>query len=199
VHLILCHLKRIKLDANREINEGAAGNADAGQAWTEYHGFIDQATTAVIARDSRGLYVDLHGHGHDKQRLELGYLLTASAYDVTDATLDAGGALSTSSLHAAKPPATASTSALLRGPTSLGGLLEPQFPAVPSPTNASPGADPYFDGGYSTDRHTAKLPGLQIESNFAGVRDSATNRAAFADALVSAVRTFAKQHLGLTF
>jgi hypothetical protein len=198
VHLVICHLKRTKLDANRELLEAAQGNPDAVTAWGEYHAFVDQAIATLKTRYPAGIYVDLHGHGHDKQRLELGYLLTAATLDLSDAGLDAGPYRSSSSLRLAN--ASSSTfSAMLRGPMSFGGLLEPGFPSVPSPTMASPGADPYFDGGYSTDRYAAKLAGLQIESNFTGVRDTAVHRAAFAEALVTAVTAFAAKYLGVTF
>jgi len=196
VHLVICHLRRTKLDANREVVEAAQGHADAIQAWTEYHGFIETAMRDAATRSGRGLYVDLHGHGHVKQRLELGYLLGGSVLDRSDADLDAGGFALQSSLRLAMLYATASFSQVLRGPTSLGARLVP-FPSVPSPADPSPGADPFFDGGYSTARHTATLPGLQIESHFAGVRDSAASRAAFATALVEAVLAFLRDHLGL--
>jgi len=76
-------------------------------------------------------------------------------------------------------------------------LLEAAVRAVPSPSEPSPGSDPYFDGGYSTSRHTTTLPGLQIESHFPGVRDTATSRAAFGHALATAVVTFLQRHGGL--
>lgn len=200
-HLIVCELKRTKLDANREVVEAAQGNASAVTAWNEYHAFVEQATRAAIAQSGTGFYIDLHGHGHDIQRLELGYLLTASQLALTDAQLDAGNFVSTSSLIRAMPRTSAKFSEVLRGASSLGGLLglsSPSVPSVPSPLAAAPGSDPYFDGGYSTDRHTATLPGLQIESNFTGVRDNATSRAAFSGVLVEAIRTFVSRHLGVS-
>lgn len=42
-HIIYCNLKRTKIDCNREIIEGACGNAEAIQAWNEFHNFIDTA------------------------------------------------------------------------------------------------------------------------------------------------------------
>jgi len=198
-HLIICHLKRTKLDANREIVEAAQGNADAIQAWTEYHAFIERAITEVNSGHGSGVYIDLHGQSHAIQRLELGYLLSAATLDLTDAQLDGGVYAAQSSLHLVSSVAAPQFSQLLRGPTSFGGLLAARLPSVPSPSDPSPGADPYFDGGYSTDRHTALLPGLQIESNFSGVRDSAASRSAFGDALATAVATFANLHLGLNF
>jgi hypothetical protein len=197
-HVVIVHLRRTKLDANRELVEAAQGNADAINAWTEYHAFIEQAMAAVRQRSGTGFYIDLHGHGHAIARLELGYLLTAGTLDGTNAQLDAAGIGATSSLRLIASSSPLPFSALLRGPTSLGGLLEPGVPSVPSPSNPSPGADEYFNGGYSTSRHTATLPGLQIESHFEGVRDTAASRAAFADSLVRAIATFLQTHLRLT-
>jgi hypothetical protein len=198
IHLVICHLRRTKLDANREVVEAAQGNADALRAWTEYHGFVEMATAEVVRRDGRGFYIDLHGHGHPTARLELGYLLSSSELSLTDAQLDSGGLAASSSLKRMLPYTTASFSELLRGSTSLGGLLS-AVPSVPSPTSPSPGSDAYFTGGYSTERHSSTLPAVQIESHFGGVRDTAASRTAFAQHLVTAVRTFADRHLGLKF
>ena len=100
-----------------------------------------------------------------------------------DAQLNAGY-LAGSSLRTL-PPLQRPFAEILRGETSLGGMLAARgFPAVPSPAMPSPGIDPYFDGGYNTSRHTLnQVVGLQIESHYAGVRDSDANRRAFAAAL----------------
>jgi len=198
-HIVIVHLRRTKLDANRDISEGAAGNAAAIQAWNEYHAFIEQAMAVVRLRSGTGFYIDLHGHGHAKQRLELGYLLSASTLDGTNAQLDAPSVASASSLRLIAQSASLPFSDLLRGPTSLGGFLQPEVASVPSPSIPTPGADEYFSGGYSTSRHTTTMPGLQIECNFSGVRDTASNRASFAGRLVRAVASFAQAHLGLVF
>jgi hypothetical protein len=196
-HLVISHLRRTKLDANREVVEATGGNALAQTAWTEYHAFIEQAATRVVSASGRGLYVDLHGHGHAIQRLELGYLLAASSLNLSDAQLNGGAFASQSSLRLALPHTNLTFADLLRGPQSLGGLLGSAQPAVPSPAMPSPGSDPYFDGGYSTERHTARLPGVQIETNFSGVRDSGATRAAAADRMAAAIVSFLQQHLQL--
>ncbi len=197
VYLVLCHLRRTKLDANREVVEAAQGNGEAIQAWNEYHGYLDQATREVASRVGRGIYVDLHGHGHAKARLELGYLLTGTVLDRSNAELDSQGVATQSSLRLAMMFTASSFSEVLRGASSLGARLAP-VPSVPSPADPSPGADPFFEGGYSTSRHTATIPGLQIESHFAGVRDTATSRATFAATLVEAMLAFLRDHLGIS-
>jgi hypothetical protein len=197
-HLILCHLRRTKLDANREVSEAAQGNADAVQAWTEYHDFVGQAAREVVARSGRGFYIDLHGHGHTVQRLELGYLLSSTTLDRSDAELNGGNTASQSSLRLLMLTTPKTFAEALRGTSSLGGLLAASTASVPSPATPSPGNDDYFTGGYSTERHSATLPGLQIESHFTGIRDTAASRIFFAEALVAALVTFVSTHLGLT-
>ena len=197
-HVVICHLRRTKLDANREVVEAAQGNSEAIQAWTEYHAFIDTAIQRARAQIGRGFYIDLHGHGHAIPRLELGYLLSPAVLDLSDAELNAGPYAGQSSLAAAMGTMPVSFAELLRGPTSFGGLLA-SVPSVPSPDVKSPGTDPYFNGGYSTDRHTQSIPGLQIEAHYIGARDTPASRAALATALVAAVRAFAATHLALIF
>ena len=93
-----------------------------------------------------------------------------------------------------------SFSGVLRGSASLGTLLEAAgYPSVPSTSTPAPGtSDPYFSGGYSTQRHGCagggSICGLQIEHNYTGVRDNATNRASYAAALVRVYETYLAQN-----
>jgi hypothetical protein len=201
-HVIICRLKRTKIDANREIVEAAEGNRLAQRAWFEFHSFAEAARRAVTGRYGTGFYIDLHGHGHDIQRLELGYLLTSTDLGLSDAMLDQPAYRTKSSLRAVSLAAGETYSMLVRGSSSLGALLTAQgFPAVPSPAQPAPGVDPYFNGGYNTARYGSSgggtMSGLQIESNFTGVRDTQANRQRFAQALASALDTFFAAHLGI--
>lgn len=198
-HLIVSHLKRTKLDPNREVVEGAAGNAAAITAWGEFQAFVDTARRAAVARHGFAVYIDLHGHGHPVARLELGYLLSAATLNLGDAQLNAAY-LAGSSLRTL-PPLQRPFAEILRGETSLGGMLAAHgFPAVPSPAMPSPGNDPYFDGGYNTNRHTVQgVVGLQVESHYAGVRDSDANRRAFAAALADALDQWVQLHVRMAW
>ena len=191
-HIIINRLHRSRLDANREIGEGACGNSQAQKAWTEYHEFIEIAKARITADFPRGWYTDLHGHGHAIARLELGYDLSADVLRLSDATLDAASTFeNASSIRAFSADSPLSFSALLRGSTSLGTLLVGAgYPSVPSAQDAAPQeGDAYFNGGYSTERHSCKstgsVCGVQIEANFAGVRDTPEHRAAFASAIAT--------------
>jgi hypothetical protein len=198
-HVVISHLDRSKLDPNRELEEAAQGDPFAARAWEEYHRYLEIARRQV-ADDGGGLYLDMHGHGHAIGRLELGYLLTAEELGAPDGELDANGAAAASSLRGLAARSPLPFSSLLRGPTSFGGLLEQNgVRAVPSPSDPSPGTDPYFSGGYSTQRHGSSTDGgivsaIQVEHHRRGLRDTAANRRAYADRLVRTIVRFLAEH-----
>jgi hypothetical protein len=200
-HLVLCHLHRSKLDANREVTEAAQDNPFAEWAWTEYHAFIDTAKARTTNTFGDGLYLDIHGHGHEVQRLELGYLLTGTELALTDAALEAGAYATESSVRALVARSDSSFASIVRGAVSLGGLLAAQgYRTVPSPAEPDPGGAPYFSGGYSTARHGSRDGGsvsaVQVEANWEGVRDTQAGVQAFADSLGSALLVYFDAHFG---
>jgi hypothetical protein len=205
-HVIISRLSRRKLDPNRALQEAACGDAEAITAWSEFQAFVDSAKAAVARKSGKGWYMDMHGHGHEIQRLELGYLLSGAALDRTDAQLNSNPAYEdTSSIRSISRSSPLSFAELLRGPSSLGAMYAAQgFPAVPAPAMTGPQGAAYFDGGYNTARHGCGIEasagvicGVQIESNFTGVRDNAVNRARFAGATATVLSAFLKQHWNL--
>jgi hypothetical protein len=200
-HIIISHLRRTKLDPNRDVEEAAQGSPQAENAWDEFHGFIEVATEEVERRYGAGVYLDLHGHGHAILRVELGYLLSAGDLARTDAELDGPVFAQASSLRALATAVEMPFSRLLRGPTSLGGFLGDEgVPSVPSPGDPDPGTAPYFSGGYATARHGSRdggtVIGAQMELHRVGIRDTHENRLAFGDALAAAVEAFMMEHYG---
>lgn len=201
-HVIISHLRRTKLDPNREIGEAAQENPFAELAWHEFQAYIDTATAAVTRTYGAGFYIDLHGHGHAVPRAELGYLLSSSQLNRTDAEIDAQGLEAQSSIRALSQASPLSFSQLLRGASSLGGYLQAEgVRSVPSPSDPSPGADAYFSGGYNTDRHGSRaagraVSGVQIELHMPGIRDTDANRRAFGVALARALEAFMLEHYG---
>jgi hypothetical protein len=205
-HVVVNHLARHKLDPNRPSDEAACGNDEARVAFDEWHGFIDAAKKAAVARDGKAWYMDMHGHGHAKQRLELGYLLTTAQLDLSDAALDNIPALQdTASIRTISEASPLSFSALLRGPASLGTLYADNgFPSIPSSGDPRPNGDTYFSGGDNTRRHACgaegtatNVCGVQIESNYTGVRDNAANRDRFGDATAVVLERWLATHWGL--
>jgi Secretion system C-terminal sorting domain len=201
-HLIISNLHRKKLDPNREIVEAAQGIPAAEVAWREFHGFITSARNAVISSQKRGILIDIHGHGHTIQRLELGYLLEVSDLQQSDSALSAQTHVDESSIRrlVADNLARRNLAQLVRGSQSLGTLMATaNYPSVPSAAMLTPNTgEPYFNGGYITDvygsRNNSAVDAIQIETHYTGVRDNATNQANFGRQLAAALKTFLTQH-----
>jgi hypothetical protein len=198
-HLVLCHLRRTKLDANRELAVAAQGSPAASQAWSEFHGYIETARRAVESASGRGLLIDLHGHAHPAGRIELGYLIQPSDLNRDDRELNQPEWAALSSLQNSLLISGHSLSNLLRGPESLGASLEARgYSSLPGPQRPRPGQEAYFRGGYVTQRHgKGGLDAIQIETPFRTVRQTPATRAAFADAVADALITYLRQNLKL--
>lgn len=200
VHLVMNLLHRIKMEPNREIV--ASGNSDitAGQAWRAYHNALAQAKQTVIQKFGKGLLIDIHGHGHPIQRLELGYLLSGSDLQRNDSQLDA--LASASSIVNLTTPASGSypLSSLVRGTYAFGTLLhQGGYASVPSQTDPYPQTDePYFNGGYITGQYGSlqggTLDAIQIEHNMTGVRDTKANRIRYAQVLATVIDAYLQRY-----
>lgn len=193
-HVILCRLHRTKVDCNREIKEAAQGNPGAEAAWNEFHKACNTACETVTREQGCGLFLDIHGHRHEDQRVELGYLLTARQLELSNTALD-GDALNgeKSSIRELITRSGRNLSALVRGPNSLGSLLEARsILCVPSPTKPAPtpGAD-YFSGAYDVQAHGSRdggtISAIQLECPWKGVRDTPDNQRAFVAALAESL------------
>lgn len=197
-HLVICHLARVKLDANREIKEAAQGNATAEKAWHEYHGFLDEAEKSVLQKYPKGLYLDIHGHSHDKQRVELGYLLGKDEIQWPPQRLNLPEVAARSSIRLLDQSSDEDFAGLLRGPSSLGGLLEQRgVPCIPAPGAKVESADLYFNGGYNTETHGssdgAGLDAIQLEVP-RQFRNEKLDREALARALADALGPYFEKH-----
>jgi N-formylglutamate amidohydrolase len=199
-HVVICRVTRKKVDCNREIKEGAEGNPLTEQTWKEFQAYLDAAQEAVVKKHGRGFYIDLHGHGHENQRLELGYLHSADQLELSDDEINKSPYPAESSLKAIAARGSVPYSDLLRGQHSFGALMEARgFLCSPSPSNPHP-KSPYFRGGYNTGRHArdaAPLAGLQIESHSRGVRDTPESRKKFADAIAGTLDEYLKMNMDM--
>ncbi len=169
-YVILNNLHRKKMDPNREIHEAAQENIVAESAWKEYHSFIDTAKQLITQRFGKGFYMDVHGHGHKNQQVEIGYCLNSEALGETDETLNEFPYCEMTSLVNLLKISRYTHSQLLRDTASFGAFLEKySIRATPSPRIPYPHDEKFFGGGYSTQRHTADVAspifGLQLETN----------------------------------
>lgn len=173
-HVIINLLHRKKFDANRDIGDAADGNLTVEDAWYGYHEFIESAKEQVVADYGKGIFLDIHGHAHPIQRIELGYLLSKEELKLEDSELNLPSLIQESSIKSlvSDNVQNHSHSELLRGTNSFGTLLVNMgFPSVPSISDPFPeGSDPYFSGGYNTQRHGSrdneeKIDAIQLELN----------------------------------
>ena len=201
-HVIVSHLRRRKLDANREIVEAAQGSPHAELAWEQFHDWIVTARSIVASDFEGGMFFDIHGHSHAIERVELGYLLTSDELNRSDAALDALAVVRRTSIREIGRTTTTPFSKVLRGPTSFGGLLAAEdVRSVPSPADPGPGADPYWRGGYNTRIHGSLddgevVSGIQLEHHLRGIRDTVENRSAYAEKVARVIREFMLEHFG---
>ncbi|MCE1189490.1 MAG: hypothetical protein LWX56_10140 [Ignavibacteria bacterium] len=197
-HIIINQLHRSRLDANRNVEEAAAGNDLAKEAWEDYHHFIEYASSVVANEYGKGLYIDLHGHHHDIQQLELGYLLAPEELQLPDSLLNTDYFIEKSSIrHMVRNTVEPLTfMEIVRGKKSLGAMfVQHGYQAVPSPDfETPPTEDLYFPGGYDTYRHGSSgsgvIDGIQIETNIKGLRDNAGNIARFAKTMTDVVTEY---------
>lgn len=198
-HIIINLLHRRKFDANRDIGDAADGNATVEMAWQNYHDFIEAAETQVQTDYGKGLFLDIHGHAHTIQRIELGYLLSGSELALSDDQLNTDIWIQESSIRslAGSNIQGLSHAQLLRGAESFGSLMHNKnFPSVPSATEPFPNdGEPYFSGGYNTQRHgsvdgVGTIDAIQLELN-SNIRFDSGLRAS----LISALKTTANEYI----
>jgi hypothetical protein len=170
--VVINNLHRKKLDANREIVEAAEGDPRAEAAWQAYHSAIEEARAEVVDRHEAGLFLDVHGHDHPNDWLELGYLLDNDDLDASDAELDGATYADGTSVAELVDRSGRPLSAIVRGAVSFGALMEDRgYPSVPSPETPSPGEEAFYNGGHNTERYGSldggTVSGFQLE--YAGV------------------------------
>ncbi|MFN0076241.1 MAG: hypothetical protein ACKVY0_07190 [Prosthecobacter sp.] len=202
-HAIFSRLHRTRLDPNREIKEAAQGEPTAEAAWHRFHDSAQNARDVVMKKHGHGLLLDIHGHRHLDQRVELGYLIKGELLKAGDAELNANAALiATTSIRELDQRSPQSFAALLRGPQSLGGLLEFRgFRCLPSPTKDNPSLlAGYFSGAYDVLAHGSRDGGtvsaIQVECPWNNVRDRPENQRRFARALADSLGVYFEVHFG---
>ncbi|WP_395750419.1 hypothetical protein [Prosthecobacter sp.] len=202
-HVIISRLSRSKLDPNRDLEEAAQGDPTAIAAWHRFHDSTQKACNAVMKKSGMGLLLDIHGHRHLDQRVELGYLVKAEVLKHSDAELNADAALiASTSIRDLDKRSPQSFAQLLRGPQSLGALLEFRgFRCMPSGSKSNPAfLAGYFSGAYDVTAHGSSKSGtvsaIQVECPWNNVRDTPENQRRFAIALADSLGVYFEVHFG---
>ena len=207
-HVILCKLKRTKLDANRDSIEAAQENKYALRAWQEYHHYIEVAKKKITNDQGSGLFLDIHGHGINPDgfydlRTWLGYLISSEELDQSNGVLNTNSYQSKSSISAWVDSSSYSFIEVLRGKVSFGSILDSLgYKSLPSINDISPDGMRYFSGGYNTARHGSRSGGvissIQIELPKPGIRDNQSTWSSYSKALNSTINEYYKVHLNRT-
>lgn len=202
-HAIFSRLHRTKLDPNRDLEEAAQGDPTAVAAWHRFHDSTQKACDSVMKKSGVGLLLDIHGHRHLDQRVELGYLIKAEMLKHSDAELNADTALiASTSIRDLDKRSPQTFAELVRGPQSLGGLLEFRgFRCMPGPSKANPAfLAGYFSGAYDVSAHGSSTGGtvsaIQVECPWNNVRDVPENQRRFARALADSLGVYFDVHFG---
>lgn len=207
--IVICHLSRKNVDQNRDMEEATCGNAAMQKPWHTFHNYIDTALAMAVKAYGSSLYIDLHGHGHPNQRLELGYSLNAAELPEISSDKGLTDLAKKSTLKnlidinkGTKAPSDFKN--LMIGDHAFGTLITSKgSPAIPSKQDPyiSDGGK-YFNGGYNTRRYTSaqypKVYGWQIESNYKGVRDPA-GAPVFSKAFADSIMEFLKKNTTTEF
>ena len=204
-HVILCKLKRTKLDANRDSIEAAQENKYALRAWQEYHHYIEVAKKKITNDQGSGLFLDIHGHGINPDgfydlRTWLGYLISSEELDQSNGALNTNSYQSKSSISAWVDSSSYSFIEVLRGKVSFGSILDSLgYKSLPSINDLSPDGMRYFSGGYNTARHGSRSGGvissIQIELPKPGIRDNQSTWSSYSKALNSTISEYYNIHL----
>ena len=201
-YMVLTKIHRIKIDLNRSLETSICEDHTSNELWQLFHQQIEGYRRDVAQKYGRGLLIDIHGHGHPIQRIELGYLITSQQLrnasnegNFNDLNMN----VSIKSL-VSNHPENQPLDQILLGRNSLGTLLTSQgFPAVPSEQDPAPNVgDPFFSGGTNTknygSRDGGKIDAIQMELNRQGLRQDSENRQEFSRVFAQIISTYMHYH-----
>lgn len=196
-YIIINHIARRKVDQNRPLDYAACGDEKGMEAWHNFHSAADSTLAHAVQEFGYAFYIDLHGHGHSNQRLELGYALAKGDLQKTFKRQDMEKYAAKSSMaNYIKKYPDADIWELLFGEHAFGTYINHGgIPATPSMQDPHPvDNEAFFGGGYNTRRYTSSdypdVFGLQIEMHYRKARDSKANTRTFAKSLGRAYFSF---------
>lgn len=200
-HVIINDLSRGKMEPNRAMADAYLTHPEMEIAWNEYHNFLRVARAMIKKNVGKGVYLDMHGHAHVKNRIEVGYLLNNNQLNSEDASLDL--LAFRSSVFAVGKVSTSKFSVLVNGDKAYGTLLANNAcPSVPSKQDPYPFEDEYFSGGYCTATYGSRnsndnISAIQLETPGPIIRDNETLRIASSGRMARATIQFMKLNYGL--
>jgi hypothetical protein len=218
-HVILNHLSRSKVDMNRQLSEASEDPATE-TAWHDYHRFVHHAELLVRCVHGTGFFLDVHTNGVASTTgyngaphpyVELSYALTNDELNQSDSAVRQLAEIS--SIRGLVESSGEDFLDLIRGPTSLGGLLQAEsWGVLPSPAHTRPNGLSYYSGAYTCRRHGSgdydpgseedpdvgfiEVSAAQVEIPYLIALDS-VDHVTFARDLASSVITYVETYLDL--
>lgn len=154
-YYIYSDIHRSRVDLNREIEEGAQGNAKAEKIWNDWNNALTEFKEQVSFKYNKGLYIDIHSH-NKSDKFEIGYGLNVQDYLAVRKNKPI---YNKSTMYAAKKSG-ASEYFSLFGNTSFPHLLESYGYKVLVPTSEAG----YLNGGRNIRKFKSnQIAAVQIE------------------------------------
>jgi len=199
-HAVIMNLARIKVDANRPLDEATTNDRKAIASYKSFHDFIEESKRSVEKNHFKGLYLDIHGQSHSHNAIEFGYLLPNSILRNDNNKLEEYDGYSSIKAQMNFSPFTFSEQ--IRGNFSLGTLMSDRgYDSIPSCTKPYANDDnEYFEGAHNTKTHGSLIDGdisaIQVEFPY-NCRESKEARKDTAKALVSSLIEYMLIHYGV--
>lgn len=196
-HMIINHIASNRMIAVGTQDYAAGDHADARQAWEDFHRFILDAKEEVMLGWGKGHYFEFHTNGWPEYWINIGVGVSAKYLNGSDEVLRKRASFST--VRYLVEGEEADFLEILRGPTSLGGLLETRgYLVVPSPDIPRPGEGGFFYAGWNTWEHGSSYGGTidatHIETHWQYINNGAENREAYSRDLGEAILVFMDTH-----
>ena len=196
-HMIISHLHPSVMNPVREIDTAAGTHPDARNAWNEFHNFIDTSKFEITNNWGAGHYFEMHGNGHSAMWTEVGLGVSKTYLNGSDSLIHSRTNYST--VKNLCTHGGANFLEIIKGPTSLGGLLDSKgWNSVPSPSNPAPGTGGFFYAGWNTWKHGSRYSGVidasHVENYYVFMQTS--NRNHYSKDLSNSIIEFMNIHYG---
>ncbi len=202
-YVVIAHLRRRYIDMNRSRALALPrGRSPQEYIYDIYHTQIEYNREDIERDWGAGLLIDIHGHGHKHQLLELGYCVSKRNLNLDDREINRRDIRETSSIQslARKNRGDKSLAQLIRGENSLGDLLEAKgVPTIPHSGLPKPKELSYFSGGYISKAHgsrgdnESRVDAIQFEFGRNSRRDRDL-RLEYAEKVVDALLQFIEEN-----
>ena len=204
-YIVYAKIHRIKVDLNRSLETSHCEDDSSNDLWRAFHQQIESYRYEIIQKYSRGLMIDIHGHGHPNQRIELGYLLNSEQLRSLSTNGSLENSLTSINSLVNNHPENISLNELIIGENSLGTLLSSAgFPSVPSAQDPAPNlGDPFFSGGSNTKLYGSKtrsgVDAIQLELNRQNLRQESEDRIRFSKTFATVILSYLQHHYSDVF